>query len=345
MEYPADNALSTTRAKLEDSPIKSMSEYYNSISRGIFQNSAPLPAWDQVPRSSAQNLIESLISRDQQRAKNQAEEEVYQDKKITLDKQWEEIKTLEETLKNAFFETEEKINELKNCGTESASEKNEDLIRETEKLDSQAIFFIEETQKIYEAINNMQADIHANSTYVEFAKIVAHEHPGLYNDGAKSVLQHFERLKNAHKEITKNQEGLLFKMKRLRKDTQQLASKSLAELDQLEAQIHEINSQLSAHEAENEGQAKIALEQRELERALTGEAKRMRESLKCMYEQMWKRYNGIASMPLAKKCQEQAEYIQLAMTALENLIQHLKVADPKPNESVNPEASVRTKRN
>ncbi|CAB3384986.1 Hypothetical predicted protein [Cloeon dipterum] len=253
MEYPADNALSTTRAKLEDSPIKSMSEYYNSISRGIFQNSAPLPAWDQVPRSSAQNLIESLISRDQQRAKNQAEEEVYQDKKITLDKQWEEIKTLEETLKNAFFETEEKINELKNCGTESASEKNEDLIRETEKLDSQAIFFIEETQKIYEAINNMQADIHANSTYVEFAKIVAHEHPGLYNDGAKSVLQHFERLKNAHKEITKNQEGLLFKMKRLRKDTQQLASKSLAELDQLEAQIHEINSQLSAHEAENEG--------------------------------------------------------------------------------------------
>jgi len=78
---------------------------------------------------------------------------------------------------------------------------------------------------------------------------------------------------------------------------------------------------------------------RDEKKVSSGEVEKMEESVKCLYEQLWKRYHGHSSTPPATNISQQTYYIQLALTALDKLAKDLKAAEPNLDESIQPEAS------
>jgi hypothetical protein len=65
----------------------------------------------------------------------------------------------------------------------------------------------------------------------------------------------------------------------------------------------------------------------------------MEDSIKCLYEQLWKRHHGNSSTPPTKDFAKQTKYIELVLTALNNLVHDMRKADHNDNESIIAETS------
>jgi hypothetical protein len=71
----------------------------------------------------------------------------------------------------------------------------------------------------------------------------------------------------------------------------------------------------------------------------SGEVQQMEESIKCLYQQLWKRFHGNSSTPPTKDITGQTKYIEVVLTALDSLAKDLRKAEPNDNESAQAEAS------
>ncbi|XP_059486461.1 uncharacterized protein LOC132203044 [Neocloeon triangulifer] len=339
---PTEDVPQIQSATLEDFPTRAVSEYFNSTFCGIFKSSAPHPKWNIVPKSSQQNLIDTLISDDKNKSEIREKENEYQGKVALLDKQWADVGELESHLKEAFLETEEKIEDLRKCelanGKSAACDVN-DLLKEIVCLKKREEYYVEDTKKITDAIQNMDEDIDAQSHFMDFAEKVAAEQTSVYSSGALSVLQHYERLKSAHRDVTVEQENTLMRLGELGQEMKKFNSSSSESLDALETTIQEVQTQVANQTIENKEQEKLITTQRGKQRIKFGEVKIMEDAIRCMFEASWKRYHEPMSEAPIKNIKQQSEYIQLTMASLENLICYLKKANPKSRESVSPQLS------
>lgn len=80
----------------------------------------------------------------------------------------------------------------------------------------------------------------------------------------------------------------------------------------------------------------------EKQKISSGEVQKMEESIKCLYQQLWKRFHGNSSTPPNpnKDFTGQTKYIELVLTALDCLAKDLRKAEPNDNESAQAEASL-----
>lgn len=65
----------------------------------------------------------------------------------------------------------------------------------------------------------------------------------------------------------------------------------------------------------------------------------MEEAIKCLYQQLWKRFHGNSSTPPTKNILGQTKHIELVLAALDCLAKDLQKAEPSNNESTEAEVS------
>jgi hypothetical protein len=72
-------------------------------------SSGTVPRWDTVPKSAAQELVHTLLLEDELKKECAEKDAECNEREKHLDEQWEQIRQLEQQLKLAFIDTEEKI--------------------------------------------------------------------------------------------------------------------------------------------------------------------------------------------------------------------------------------------